>query len=321
MTTPSAIATPPGTRPAAAIPSVYRPDLIALCLRVGLGAVFLIGGINKLAKLLDPATEAALVAKYMSPAGYINTFFTEWMFDGRFGDFLTPWSFLTALSAFELVAGAALIAGVFVRPFALILGLMLWSFVFSLPVVTSPNVTVTVDTYMAPAMFVQIRDIGLSGIAFSLWVLGVGAYAADSRLFKVPAARTPVDWDSLGLLLRMSVAFPLLVGGVFVGMPDIQSFQTPGAILVVLGVLITAGVGVRLAGVGVALVMLWYMGTKLNFDASLIANLNAFKRELAFLAAGVVLAGVGGGNRFAVSTVLDRLWGRPAAVTPVAAES
>ncbi len=60
---------PGSSRLAAIIPGLERPDLIALWLRIGLGSVFLIGGINKLGKLLDPTTEAALVASYMSPHG------------------------------------------------------------------------------------------------------------------------------------------------------------------------------------------------------------------------------------------------------------
>ncbi len=200
-----------------------------------------------------------------------------------------------------------------VRPLALVFALMLWSFVFSLPVVTSPNVAVTVDTYTAPAMFVQIRDLGLSGMAFALWVLGVGAYAADSRLFRARPARIPVDWDALGLLLRLSVALPLLVGGVFAGMPDIKTFETSSAILFVLGILILSGLAVRPAGIGVAAVMLWYIAGKISVEASLIGNLNAFKRELAFLAAGIVLAGAGGGDRFALAMVIGRLRGRAAA--------
>jgi uncharacterized membrane protein YphA (DoxX/SURF4 family) len=87
---------------------------------VGIGLVFVIGGWNKLSQLIDPAREAAIVAAYTRPHGYINVFFTDYLFSGAFGEWLTPWSFLTLLSTFELVSGLALITGLLVRSLALI---------------------------------------------------------------------------------------------------------------------------------------------------------------------------------------------------------
>lgn len=79
------------------IPTHNRPDVWALVLRVGLGCLFVIGGWNKLSKLMDPEREAALVGANMSPHGYINQFFADYLFTGQFGDWLTPWIFLTTL--------------------------------------------------------------------------------------------------------------------------------------------------------------------------------------------------------------------------------
>ena len=58
-----------------------------------------------------------------------------------------------------------------------------------------------------------------------------------------------------------------------------------------------------LAGIA-AVGMLWFMSTKIDVDASLIANLNGFKREFALAAALAALAWYGGGSRF--------IWWQPA---------
>ena len=56
--------------------------------------------------------------------------------------------------------------------------------------------------------------------------------------------------------------------------------------------------------------MLVFMAGKVGFDASVLANLNSFKRELAFLAAGGVLAYAGGGRLFAVRLPIPSDWQR-----------
>jgi uncharacterized membrane protein YphA (DoxX/SURF4 family) len=290
-----------------------RLDLMAFALRVGLGLVFVIGGWNKLSKLLDPAREAGLVGAYTGPHGYINEFFAQFLFGGASGGWITPWGFLTALSTFELVSGILLVIGVLVRPLALVYGFLLWTFVIALPVVTAPGVEVAVTTFTSPAILVQIRDIALSGMMFTLFNLGSGAFSSDARLFGPASAQSYVGWDSLGLLLRLSIAAPLIVGGVFNGLNGIPTFATPAWILLPLGVVLAGGVIVRPLGAAVAAVMLWYIWTKISLDKSLIANLNGFKRELAFLAAGGVLAYAGGGPKFTFARAVE--WVRGFAAT------
>ena len=285
--------------------NTIRTDAIALWLRVGLGLVFVIGGWNKLSQLLDPSRTDAIVTTYMSAHGYINNFFAQYLFTGTFGDWLTPWVFLTSLSAFELASGIALATGLLVRPLALAWGLLLWTFVMALPVITAPGVGVSVDTYTAPAMLVQIRDIGLSGLMFTLFNLGSGAGSLDGKLFGTSAKATSVEWESLGLLARLSVALPLIVGGLFAGLDHIQSFATSPWLILSLGVLLAIGTGVRLAGALVVVVMLWFMSTKLNLDATLVANLNSFKREFAILAGGIALAYAGGGHKFTLGSIVE----------------
>lgn len=288
-------------------PAASSFERSAAILRVGLGAVFVIGGWNKLSQLIDPAREAALVGLYMSPAGYINAFFADVLFGGRRGEVLTPWGFLAALSSFELVAGVALMLGLLVRPLALTFGLMLWTFVMALPVVTAAGVPDPGQAYTAPALLVQVRDVGLSGMMFVLFNLGAGAWSVDRWVLGAEAATPSADWQALGLLLRLSVAVPLAVGGLFAGWDHIASFAThPLVLLGVAAALLLSRHG-RGTGVAVAGIMLWYIAQSLDLDRSALANLNAVKRELAFLGAGLVLALAGGGVRFTAGDVADRM--------------
>lgn len=275
-----------------------RRQYMALWLRLGLGTVFVIGGCSKLSQLLDVNRSAAIVEQYMGPAGYINTFFTEYLFAGPLGYVLSPWGFLTALSSFELLSGLFLLAGFLVRPLALIYAFLLWTFVFSLPVVTTPGVDPQVATYTAPALFVQARDIALSGLMFVLFNLGSGRYSVDKIMKINVQTGQSVSFDALALLSRLSLAAPLLVGGFFAGMSNIQSFALPGLLLIIIGAGLLSGIGLRSLAIAAVAAMLWYMMTKLSMDKSLIANLNGFKREFALAAGYGLLAFYGGGNRY-----------------------
>lgn len=276
---------------------------IALLLRIGLGLVFVIGGINKLSQLLNPEKEAAILQSYWSTSGYVNQFFVDFMF-GEGG--LSEWWFLTSLSMFEAISGLLLLLGLFVRPLSLVYAFLLWSFVIALPVVTTPTVDVSVKTYMAPALLVQVRDVALSGFMFVLFNLGAGRYSLDVRLFQRPTFQAKADWDNLGLLLRLSLALPLLVAGVFNAMPNIPTFASSALILLPIAILLVSSVAMRYVGLAAAAVMLWYMAYKLNLDKSIIANLNGFKREFAFLAGSLVLALVGGGKLYSFDAF--KLW-------------
>lgn len=284
----------------------------ALILRIGLGAVFVIGGLAKLSQLLGQATHDAIVTTYLSPAGYINAFFQEWLFAGVLGRIIDPSAFLVALSSFELISGIALIVGLLVRPIAFIYAFLLWAFVIALPTLTVPGIGIADKTYLAPAILVQIRDISLSGLMFALFCLGAGKYSVDDlRFSNAPAG----DWNSLGLLLRISLAFTLLVGGFFGGNQDIASFAAAHWLLIVCGFAVlfgTQSMG-RAFALAVAVILLWFMLGKITMEKSLLANLNGFKREIGLLAAALVMAYLGGGERFTIADMWRRssLYFRP----------
>jgi len=277
----------------------------ATILRVGLGLVFVIGGYSKLSQLLSSERSLAIVENYTGTTGYINEFFLKYLFTD--GSWLSPWGFLTALSTFELISGIALCIGLMVRPLALVYAFLLWSFVFSLPVVTTPGVALEFKTYTSPAIFVQIRDIALSGIMFVLLLLGSGRYSLDAKLLKNGVTSEQANWDNLGLLLRLSLAAPLLIGGFFASFAYIATFATFQPLLMLLGLALLLGIKVREAAAIVVLVMLWFMLTKLNIDKSLIANLNGFKREFALLAAALVIVLRGSGDSYTPADIARRI--------------
>lgn len=286
------------------IESKKQLEVAATLLRIGLGLVFVIGGWSKLSQLLgSPAVHDAIVALYMGPSGYINVPFQGYLFFA--GSPLSPSAFLTALSTFELISGVALLAGFLVRPLSLFYGFLLWTFVISLPTHTVPGVAMAVETYTSPALLVQIRDIALSGMMFVLFNLGSGVASVDKRLFR---ETTPLNWDSLGLLLRFSVGIVFITGGFFGSFAHVATFATSQWLLAVIGIGLIFGNAtvVRVLGGATVAVMLWFMFHKLNMDKSVIANLNAFKREFALLAAGAVLVQLSGGNAFTLSDLVQR---------------
>lgn len=282
---------------------------LALTLRLGLGSVFVIGGWSKLAQLLSSDKASSILTQYLSGDGYINAFFQQYLFEGALEGALSPWLFLTSLSAFELASGLMLMAGLLVRPLSIIWGLLLWTFVFSLPVTTTPGAAAEISTYTAPALLVQVRDVALSGLFFALYNMGSGAAALDRRI-GIDALYGPRSSEgapeAIALLMRLSLALPLLVGGFFHGMDDITTFGMPAALLAIPGLMLTFAVYPRMAAIATGAMMLVFIALKLNFDQSLIANLNSFKREFALAAAAFVVAQMGGGKLFSAPFWLQR---------------
>lgn len=269
-----------------------------LLLRVGVGLTLFAGGLSKLSSLLSPAAQAGLVTKYLSPNGYINQFFYDYLFaDGIMSGLMSPWFFLTSLSALEFLAGVLLIIGLAVRPVSLLFALLFWSFVIALPVVNAPGAPIVETTHTAPAILVMIRDIALSGVFFALHLLGAGSWSVDRRLFGEVATEHRINWDAAGLLLRISLGAVFVVGGAFYGLQNIKAFA-PAWILLPIGIVLIIGNGARIAAYVSAVVLLWYMVVTMGFDKSLIANLNSVKREFALFATAIVIGQFGGGSAY-----------------------
>ncbi len=282
-------------------------DHSAFVLRIGLGLVFLAGGLAKLSKLLVPEKQADMVDLYFSSAGYVNQFFIDYLFHGGIlSGLMSPWSFLTVLSSLELLAGIALIIGLGVKFFSLLFGLLCWTFVISLPVVNAQGFDIVTKTHTAPAILVMIRDIALSGLLFALYNLGSGAWSVDEKIFGTQVKAKDVNWDNLGLLLRVSLGVVFIIGGAFYGLENIKSFA-PALILLPIGIVLVLGSGARYAGIAAMLVIGWYMLSLFSLDKGLIGNLNSVKRELALFACAIVLAAQGGGNSHTLLGMLDDL--------------
>ena len=279
-------------------------DRVALILRLGLGAVFVVGGWWKLSRAINPDSAPSLVEGYMAPSGYINVFFADFLFRGPVGSWLDPLTFLTALSGFELLAGIALIGGLFVRSLSFVFAFLLWSFVIALPVVTAAGTNLDGVTHLAPAILVQIRDIGISGLFFVLFALGSGVYSLDRRLFDRGGTPDNIDWDCYGLLVRLSVAIVFLIGGIFAGFENIKSFIAAPLVLAGIGALLLSGHFVRVGAAAAMALLLWYCTTKIDIDATVWNNLNAVKRELAYIAATAILLRWGGGFAFRLSGLI-----------------
>ena len=280
-------------------------DQSAFVLRIGLGLVFLAGGLAKLSKLLVPSTQADMVNLYLSAGGYVNQFFFDYLFHGGvLSGIISPWFFLTALSALEFVAGAALIIGLGVKFFSLLFAVLCWTFVISLPVVNAAGFEIATKTHTAPAILVMIRDIALSGLLFALYHLGSGVWSLDERIFGAQVKAKAVNWDALGLLIRVSLGLVFIVGGAFYGLENIKSFA-PAIILLPIGVVLLFGNGSRYAAMAAMLVIGWYMLTLLSFDKGLIGNMNGVKREFALFASAIVLAVLGGGSSHTLFGMLE----------------
>ena len=280
-------------------------DQSAFILRIGLGLVFLAGGLAKLSKLLVPAKQEDMVNLYLSAGGYINQFFFDYLFhDGILSALMSPWLFLTALSMLEFIAGIALIIGLGVKFFSLLFALLCWSFVISLPVVNASGFEIVTKTHTAPAILVMIRDIALSGFLFILYNLGSGVWSLDEKIFGPQVKAKEVNWDALGLLLRVSLGLVFVVGGAFYGLENIKSFA-PAIILLPIGIVLLFGNGARYAGVAALLVLAWYMLMTFSLDKGLVGNMNSVKREFALLASALILSVLGGGNSHTLFAMLE----------------
>ena len=128
------------------------------------------------------------------------------------------------------------------------------------------------------------------------------------HVFGQEAPQPIMSWDVAGVLLRLSTAVVLIVGGLFAGMPNIKTFVEPGIILFALGLmLLWGGRAARYAAGVTCAVLLIYMLGKIGVDKGLLGSLNAVKRELALFAGAFVIAARGCGELWTATDVARRM--------------
>ena len=190
------------------------------------------------------------------------------------------------------------------RAISLTFAFMLWTFVLALPVVTAPGFEADAASYFSPALLVQIRDIGLSGMCLVLFNLGSGAWSVDQRLLGRGAPPGEVNWNAFGLVLRLSVAVVFIVGGLFAGYDHIKTFVAAPVLLVAVGVVIASGHFTRVAAATAFAIVGWYCFGQLEAGLSAWDYVNSVKREIAYLVAIGVLFLFGGGKAFRPSGLI-----------------
>ena len=139
---------------------------------------------------------------------------------------------------------------------------------------------------------------------FALYNLGPGVWSVDEKIFGPQVKAKEVNWDALGLLIRVSLGLVFIVGAAFYGLENIKSFA-PAIILLPIGIVLLFGNGARYAAIAAILVIGWYMLSLFAFDKGLVGNLNSVKREFALLASAIVLAILGGGSSHTLFGMLE----------------
>jgi len=250
---------------------IYTPFLV----RIGLGAVFVIGG----AKLVFTGDWTALAAMYVDPAkGFISPFFAERITSFGIG----IGTFLRWMGSVEILLGLSLIAGFLTSLSAVLMGLLLWTFPVASPVI--------------PGEIRLSRDLALMGCCFGLAQMGGGKGSLDA-LFGIAPSFLEKQKDAISLTFRLSLAFTFITSSLFAGGPFDNVLNTflPRPVLFLLGLLLAGGLFVRgVAGVTI----LWLAVVIVNalVAKGLLLGLDSIKRELGFIAVAGALLVLGGGR-------------------------
>ena len=254
------------------------PGQLMLILRAALGVIFVMGGV----KLAFPSDAQALAASYVDPAaGWISPFFQQQITD-RLG--LGVASFLRIQGWVEIVLGSVLILGVRARLFAVIAGLLFWSFAVANPVAGEIRLS---------------RDLALGGLCIAVALAGPGRWALSQRGRASPPW-IEERWELTMMLVRLSLAFTLLTSGLFSDgvMANHLNSTVPPALTLVAGALLA--LGARPRWVAVALVVwLAVLIPATVIGSGLLAGLDSTKREIALLAGALVYT-LGGPDRWGV---------------------
>ncbi len=255
--------------------ALLDPGQLMLILRVALGAVFVMGGV----KLAFPSDAQALAASYVDPAtGWISPFFHQQITD-RLG--ISVASFLRIQGWVEIVLGCVLILGVKARLFAVIAGLLFWSFAVANPVAGEIRLS---------------RDLALGGLCIAVALAGPGRWAL-SQWGQASAPWIEERWEITMMLVRFSLTFTLLASGLFSDgiMGNHLNSSVPPALTLVAGALLALGARPRWVAAAVVVWLVILIPATL-IGSGLLAGLDSTKREIGLLAGALVYT-LGGPDR------------------------
>ena len=182
----------------------------------------------------------------------------------------------------EMLLGILLIAGLFTPMVAVSVGLMFWAFTVANPVVGEIRLS---------------RDLGLMGLCFAVALSGAQTLSLD-RLRLTGAFALGNRKDIILLLIRLSLAYPLLASALFSGgvLDNPLNTTIPVSLVFITALFLAAGVLPRWLMAVVLVWMLYIIVTNTLANGFLI-GMDMVKRELGFLI-GSMLYFVAGPDRW-----------------------
>ena len=249
------------------ISQLQNGDIQKLVLRLVLGFVFFISGY----KIAFPSDPAALAASYADPSkGWISPYFVDWITNTLQLDVAT---YLMYQGYLEMLMGVALIFGLMSTLTAIGMGVLYWAFTVANPVAGEIRLS---------------RDIALTFITFGLAYYGPGRYSLDYGIKSL--YRTGKE-EVLLFALRFGVGFTFVFSALFAGgvMANPLNSTIPTVIVFVLGVLLMANIKIKYVAGASILFLVFAIGDTMLAKESVFKAFDGTKRELAFLAAMLIV--------------------------------
>lgn len=251
---------------------VLNPDSLMTLLRSVLGLIFVIGGLKLVAPTLFGILDHQALAKsFTDPAkGWISPFFVQQITDVLGIPIST---FLYIQGWIEMLTGVAMISGFATPIVAVMMGLMFWSFTVASPVLGQIRLS---------------RDLALMGLCFATALAGSGRWSVDWA-WRGLSSMFCERRDLVLLVIRLSLAFPLVTSALFTGgvLDNHLNTTLPVALVLPMGILLAAGLGPRWVMLLVGLWMLYVLPANLAAKGVYL-GLDSIKRETGLLAASIV---------------------------------
>jgi len=234
--------------------------------------IFVIGGLKlAMPQLFGVPNYEVLAQGYIDPAkGWISPFFAHQITEALG---IPVSRFLQLQGWIEICVGMVMIVGLFTPMVAVGMGLMFWAFTVANPVVGEIRLS---------------RDLGLMGLCFAVALSGFSTLSLD-RLWLRRSSVLDNRRDPVMLMIRLSLAYPLLASALFFGgvLDNPLNTTLPVGLVFIAGVLLAVGVLPRWLMLLVCLWMLYILLATLSSKGFLL-GLDLVKRELGFLIASLV---------------------------------